>query len=120
VSIMAGMKDVKYMGARWGDWIIKGCGGLGYGSETSISRLTTSPGRSSRQNYAPAYEPDPVARRFDNALQRIPAKLRNLIYCRFVLQLSDARMMDYDSRYRTEGQARWAVQVAMREVGKVL
>jgi hypothetical protein len=117
---MAGMNDVKYMGYRWADWVNKGCRGLGYGSETSISRLTTSPGRSSRQSYTPMYEPDPVARRFDNALQRIPAKQRNLIYCRFVLQLSDARLMVYDCEFRTEGQARWAVHVAMKAVRCIL
>ena len=117
---MPSMSDIKYMGYRWGDWVLKGCRSLGYGSETSISKLTTSPGRSTRTNFTPDYEPDPVARRFDNALQQIPAKQRNLLYCRFVLQLSDARLMEYDRDYITEGKARWAVEKAMRQIGRVL
>ena len=114
------MNDVKYMGYRWGDWVNKGCRGLGYSSETAISKLNTSPGRSSRTSYTPDYEPDPVARRFDEALRQIPHKHRNLIYCRFVLGLSDLRLMIYDTRYTTEGKARWAVEKAMRKIREVL
>ena len=114
------LKSVKYMGNIWADWINRGCRGLGYGSETSVSRLTTSPGRSTRRDYSPEYEPDPVARRFDTALQSLTCKQQNLIYCRFVLQLSDVRMMDYDTGYKSEGAARWAVEKAMKEIGKVL
>ena len=116
----ASISDVKYMGCRWGDWVNKGCRGLGYASETSISRLTTSPGRSTRKNYTPDYEPDAVARRFEEALQQIPPKQQNLLYLRFVLQLSDARVMVYESDYRSEGQARWAIEKAMQDVGRVL
>lgn len=114
------ISDVKYMGSRWGDWVNRGCRGLGYASETTISRLTTSPGRSTRLNYSPDYEPDAVARRFDSAMKLIKPKYQNLIYCRFVLQLSDARIMAYDSDYTTEGKARWAVEKAMQEIGRVL
>lgn len=114
------MNDVKYMGYRWGDWVNKGCRGLGYSSETAISKLNTSPGRSSRLSYTPDYEPDPVARRFETALRQIPPWQQNLMYCRFVLGLSDMRLMTYDKRYTTEGKARWAVEKAMRDIGRVL
>ena len=108
------MNDVKYMGYRWGDWVVRGCRGLGYASETAISKLNTSPGRSSRLNFSPDYEPDPIARRFDNALQQIPPKHQNLLYCRFVLQLSDLRLIDYG--FSTKNVARRAVERAMREI----
>ena len=111
---------VRLLGQLWGDWTRRGCRGLGYGSETSISRLTTSPGRSTRRDYSPDYESDPAARRFEDAMQQIKPKQKNLLYCRFVLQLSDARMMDYDAGYKSEGAARWAVEKAMKEIGKVL
>lgn len=118
ILITVSLKEVKYLGYRWGDWVCKGCRGLGYGSETSISRLTTSPGRPTRRDYSPDYEPDPVARRFDDALRQIPHKQQNLLYCRFVLGLSDARMVGYG--LKSEAAARWSVLKAMREVGDVL
>lgn len=114
------MKDLRYMGACWRDWVEKGCLGLGYASETSISKLTTSPGRSTKQNISPEYEPDPMARRFDDALRQIPDKQQNLIYCHYILGMSDARLQEYDKSFKTEGQARWAVQKALQAVGKVL
>lgn len=114
------LKEVKYMGYRWGDWVCRGCRGLGYAGETSISRLTTSPGRSTKRNYAPDYEPDPVARRFDNALQQIPPKQQNLIYLRFVLGMSDERLTEYDTTLGTRHRARRAVERAMRAIGVVL
>jgi len=114
------MKEVKYMGYRWGDWVENACRGLGYASETSISRLTTSPGRSGRGDHSPDYEPDPVARRFDDAMHQIPPRQQYIIYCRFALQLSDVRMMQYNSDFTTEGKARWAVKKAMRKIREVL
>ena len=117
-AMASSMNDVKYMGYRWGDWIRQTCGGLGYSSETSISRLTTSPGRSERLNYSPDYEPDPVARRFDTAWMQIQPRLQQLLYFRFVEQLSDRRLMGLG--YKTEGQSRCAVEKAIREIGRVL
>ena len=114
------LNHVKHMANIWSDWVNKGCRGLGYASETTIARLTSSPGRSTRRDYSPDYEPDPIARRFDDALQQIPAKHQNLIYCRFILCMSDARLMEYDNTFHSEGAARWGVESAMREVGKVL
>ena len=117
---MISTKDLRYMAGCWAEWVENSCKGLGYASETSISKLTTSPGRSTKQNYTPIYEPDPVARRFDDALRKIPDKQQNLIYCRLILGMSDARLMEYDTTFRTPGQAKWAVYKAFKAVGRVL
>jgi hypothetical protein len=117
---MARLKDVRYMGNVWADSVNRGVRGLGYGSETSISRLTTSPGRVSRRDYSPDYEPDPIAKRFESAYQRINAGQRNILYCWFVLRMTDTRLMKYDRDYRTREQARWAIHKAMQAIARVL
>ena len=114
------LSHVKGEAHLWGDWNRRDCIGLGYGSETSVSRLLTSPGRASRRDYAPRYEPDPRARRFDNAWQQIDKIQQVLIYCRFVLQMSDARICQREPSLKSEGSARWQVEKALKAVGVLL
>ena len=114
------LQDVRREAALWGDWMRLDCTGLGYAPETPISRLLTSPGRASRRSYVPRYEPEPRARRFDNAYQQIDENQQVLLYCRFVLQMSDKLMCKRETSLKTEGQARWQIERAMKAVGRAL
>jgi len=107
------------MGYRWSDWVENACRGLGYASETSISKLNTSPGRSTKQNFSPDYEPDPLARRFDDALKQIPVHQQNLVKCHF-LGMSDSMLQAHEPGYKTRWAARWAVQKALQAIRRAL
>lgn len=110
---------IVYMAQSWGDWNRAGCIGLGYPGETPVSRMLTSPshGKGGKPP-SPVYEPDPIARRFDEAVQRVDTTSRGLLYARFVYQLSDLRI----SRILTQspGQIRWAVEKALRNISAAL
>ena len=114
------MRDVKFMASLWGDHTRRGVRGLSYPSITPIARLTLSPGRSTMKNYSPSYEPCPVSKRFEKALERLPKKHQRVIRYRYVDELSDLRIVKHDGRYRTEGQARWAGERALREIRNLL
>ena len=114
------LSHVKGEAFIWGDWQRQEVTGLGYGSETAISRLLTSPGRSTRRDYSPEYKQCPRAQRFDTAYQQLPDEPRTLIFCRFVLQMSDARICERETTLKSEGAARWQVEKALKQVGLLL
>ena len=112
------LRQLRFIAIIWGEWSRRGCTGLGYPNETAISRLLTSPGRSSSRPASPHYEPCPIARRFDNALYGAPEEDCLLLYARYVLGLSDRLLLDYG--LQSEGQARYRVERALRRVGERL
>ena len=114
------LSHVKGEAFIWGDWQRQEVTGLGYGSETAISRLLTSPGRSTRRDYSPEYKQCPRAQRFDDAWQQIDKIQQVLIFCRFVLQMSDARICERETTLKSEGAARWQVEKALKALVPLL
>jgi len=102
--------------AVWGDCCRRGVRGLGYPSQTAEARLYTSPGRSTRPNRAPDYEPNEMAIRIERALPAVSSKAQLLLWCRYVAEMSDKRLMEFDCDYTTPGKARWAVEKAIKEI----
>ena len=114
------LREVRRFAHAWADSERRGCRGLGYPSATAISRLITSPGRSTRRNIAPDYEPCAIAQRFKDALREIDNNQQRLIYCRFVDGVSDEGLLKIDKSLISRHQARRAIDRALRLVGKAL
>lgn len=117
---MSKKADTHYMLSVWGDCRRRGVKGLGYPSQTAESRLLTSPGRSTCRNIGPVYEPNDIERRVEAAYWKIDSKYQLLLWCRYVAEMSDTRIMEFDSQYANRDAARWAVDIAIRKIGELI
>ena len=68
----------------WGDWVNEGIRGLGYARETPISRLRTSPGRSSFVMVIPRYFTNKVALEVQGAVNKLPLIKQDYLWLQYI------------------------------------
>jgi hypothetical protein len=61
-----------------------------------------------------------MAIRIERALPAGSSKAQLLLWCRYVAEMSDKRLMEFDRDYTTPGKARWAVDKAIKEISVAL
>ena len=92
--------------------------GLEYPGSTPIGRILSSPGRGTRTNTGPRYEPDLIAGQVDCAISRICSQDQTLLNAKYVEGMSD-RVVGLICLIGT-GKARWAMEIAHRNIAKEL
>lgn len=105
---------------RWGEWRRRGVKGLGYPSMTADARLYHSPGRSTKGNAAPEYEPDSDAIELDGAIHsRLENRLEIALWLSYVQQAEPKvciKVMELEHRNAWQG----VLEKAERELARVL
>lgn len=105
---------------RWGDWRRRGVKGLGYPSMTADARLYSSPGRSTKGNLAPEYEPDSDAIELEEAIRnRLESNLEIALWFQYVQRSHYKVPMKY---FELDSRHRWYAMIerAERELARVL
>ena len=92
--------------------------GLEYPGTTPIGQLLSSPGRGTKANPGPRYEPDVISAQVSRSIQVIGLQDSSLLTAKYVEGMSD-RVIGLICRI-SEGKARWALEVAHRNIAREL
>jgi len=92
--------------------------GLEFPPITQIGKMLHSPGRSTRRGIGPRYEPDDVSKRVSACVNQLGAQDRRLLQVRYQEGASDRVISLYCNVKQT--QVKWAMEVAHRNIAKLL
>lgn len=92
--------------------------GLEFPPITQIGKMLHSPGRSTRRGIGPRYEPHPICKRVNKAMEELGKQDRRLLQIRYQEGVAD-RVISLYCKIK-QSQTSWAMEVAHRNIAKAL